>query len=276
MKRNKWWWIVVWAVSACGAQSDPGTDSATQFWQTCRTQADCDGLSCLCGHCSRECDEAADCTQVGRSAMCAVLPERCDSPTLVCMPAEELAPDSERDSGTLEGSTISPDAEGLTDRIGPVFASVTVVPAPSLLAAPDGAGIDPQTYELEALAYTCEPNQTPEFTRSDCPTQAPSGPCDGEAQECRYLVTDTCAALHECTYGYWTMIREECVGEASDSTVISGATSCADHAPIPDSPCEEEGQVCGHAPCVLGGASSRIYTCTCGRWTVAVTECPRD
>jgi hypothetical protein len=260
MKQSKWLWLWLWCVSACGANGDPGTDSSTQFWRTCGTTSDCNGLACVCGRCSQECDEAVECEQLSQRAVCALPTEGCERPAPICMPEDRVALNGEADSGAPRS----------------VFANVALVAEPSALPVPDGAESYVEPYELQPPPYTCEPMPSSNFTRTDCPSDVPSGPCEGEGLECRYLVTDTCAELYECLYGYWSMIAKECIGEVSGSTLISGDTSCAESAPIADSPCAEDGQICGHDACALGGTPSRRYTCTCGRWTVATTECPRD
>ena len=45
----------------CGPTSGPRTDSQTNWLTGCKDDADCGGLSCLCGACTRSCDEQAGC-----------------------------------------------------------------------------------------------------------------------------------------------------------------------------------------------------------------------
>lgn len=52
------------AFAACNPDSSPGPqgDSHTNWLRTCGSDADCGDLSCVCGMCTRSCDDASDCS----------------------------------------------------------------------------------------------------------------------------------------------------------------------------------------------------------------------
>lgn len=60
-------------VVGCGGrvQTSQGPDSSTHWLSACDEDDDCGGLSCLCGVCTRECDEVAMCSGLGATAVCA-------------------------------------------------------------------------------------------------------------------------------------------------------------------------------------------------------------
>ena len=51
--------------------STAGTDGATHFLVACDSSAECGPLSCLCGVCSKGCDDDAQCTSLDDGASCA-------------------------------------------------------------------------------------------------------------------------------------------------------------------------------------------------------------
>lgn len=60
-------------VTSCGGRSsNTGTDSNTHWLRDCRFDDECGPLSCLCGVCSRACDDARDCAAFGPGAACEV------------------------------------------------------------------------------------------------------------------------------------------------------------------------------------------------------------
>ncbi len=50
----------VWA-AACGSTSGPKTGTQTNWLSSCQSDADCDGLECVCGICTETCNNADDC-----------------------------------------------------------------------------------------------------------------------------------------------------------------------------------------------------------------------
>lgn len=78
-------WQAFWAlglaamlVPSCGGSTaEPGSDSNTHWLSKCGSDADCGGLSCVCGSCSRRCDSDESCGTLP-GATCAV-PATCDA-----------------------------------------------------------------------------------------------------------------------------------------------------------------------------------------------------
>lgn len=60
-------------VASCGGKATvDGTDSNTHWLQECEADDDCGGLSCICGVCTRACDETANCAAFGAKSACEV------------------------------------------------------------------------------------------------------------------------------------------------------------------------------------------------------------
>lgn len=72
-KRTAWFAVLALAAN-CGSRTDNlprGTDSSSHWLATCDADAACpSGQSCLCGVCTRECDETRDCRSLGEDAVC--------------------------------------------------------------------------------------------------------------------------------------------------------------------------------------------------------------
>jgi hypothetical protein len=64
---------------------DQGTDSTTHWLERCKSDADCGGLSCLCGTCSASCVDDDACSRFGSAARCAQPATRCSSVTAMCV-----------------------------------------------------------------------------------------------------------------------------------------------------------------------------------------------
>ena len=106
--------------SSCGGSSRAGTDSHTHWLGHCTSDADCDGLSCLCGICSKVCAEADECAELGDGASCKV-PLACgsdDSEQTSCQKACEsdaeckvFAPDQVCYEGYCEEASTLPDPD---------------------------------------------------------------------------------------------------------------------------------------------------------------------
>jgi hypothetical protein len=73
---------------SCGGKSHvDGTDSHTHWLKECERDAECAGLSCICGVCTKACDEGDDCNSFRADAACEV-PAGCDArgPTACVLP----------------------------------------------------------------------------------------------------------------------------------------------------------------------------------------------
>jgi hypothetical protein len=78
--------VAALAVPSCGgATEDGGTDSNTHWLRKCSADSDCGTLSCLCGVCTRPCNETASCADLGETAVCGTSPSTCASASPVCV-----------------------------------------------------------------------------------------------------------------------------------------------------------------------------------------------
>jgi polyhydroxybutyrate depolymerase len=68
--------------SSCkGSDPEPKTSSETNFLRHCENQCD-EGLSCLCGVCTKACTGASECSQFGGGAQCVSVPAHPNAPTV--------------------------------------------------------------------------------------------------------------------------------------------------------------------------------------------------
>ena len=72
---------------ACGGSSQRGvTDTRTNWLTPCESEAECgSALSCLCGACTRSCENASDCSDLSEEATCGSLNDACEAGQRVCM-----------------------------------------------------------------------------------------------------------------------------------------------------------------------------------------------
>lgn len=150
------------------------TDSESHWLMACTDAGDCAGLACLCGVCTRACDDAAACASVGPGAVCAAddacgaavctatcqRDADCGAAHLVCDEGACLAAVSVGpDLGQLDLGAPPPDAAlpgpdavptDAADAAVAVDGGPTVDAAPSVDAAPTDAGV-------EADAGACPP-----------------------------------------------------------------------------------------------------------------------
>ena len=70
-------------LGACDESSGPSTDSQTHWLKQCVTTTDCgEGLECLCGMCTFECDGPDECSELAAAAICvnaAYISDVCES-----------------------------------------------------------------------------------------------------------------------------------------------------------------------------------------------------
>lgn len=61
----------------CGGrtQTSQGPDTSTHWLSSCEEDDDCGSLSCVCGVCTRKCDDTVACSGLGESAVCAEVSE---------------------------------------------------------------------------------------------------------------------------------------------------------------------------------------------------------
>jgi hypothetical protein len=111
MKVAKAWILGVWLggalslITSCGGKARvDGTDSHTHWLKECEADSECGGLSCICGVCTKACDEGADCVPFGAKASCEV-PAGCDArgPTACVLPTPNGAGGSGASGGAGSG-----------------------------------------------------------------------------------------------------------------------------------------------------------------------------
>ncbi len=87
-RRSVAWISLVLALTAlsCGATSDPGTDTSTNWLKPCDTDAECGlGTSCECGVCTTTCETEDDCTGLSASAVCRDAASSCERDSRLCL-----------------------------------------------------------------------------------------------------------------------------------------------------------------------------------------------
>lgn len=68
-------------LAGCGArvESDANPASSQTHWlQGCASAADCGGLECLCGMCTKPCEDGAGCSAFGADSVCTSLGDSCE------------------------------------------------------------------------------------------------------------------------------------------------------------------------------------------------------
>jgi hypothetical protein len=88
------------AIACANTSSDAGTDSSTHWMNECQADADCGGLKCECGVCTKPCDKPSDCKGLSASASCAAV-AGCSSAATVCLR-------STQDAGHPSGDAAQP------------------------------------------------------------------------------------------------------------------------------------------------------------------------
>jgi type 1 glutamine amidotransferase len=102
--------------ASCGAKTNQGaggTDSNTHWLARCTDDGDCrDGLSCVCGACTTECNSASSCENLAAGALC--LDVQCEGGDELSVCSIGCSGDADCPSGTsCQGSACTPNrAEG--------------------------------------------------------------------------------------------------------------------------------------------------------------------
>lgn len=68
-------------ITACGARVEPEgnpASSQTHWLQGCESGSECGGLDCLCGVCTKACDDNAACTSLGQASVCTSFGGSCE------------------------------------------------------------------------------------------------------------------------------------------------------------------------------------------------------
>jgi hypothetical protein len=62
--------ILMLSSAGCARTNSPQNDSQTHWLRECSSDRDCGSLSCICGVCSRLCDDDSSCATAGKTAFC--------------------------------------------------------------------------------------------------------------------------------------------------------------------------------------------------------------
>ncbi len=152
-----------------GGQLPVKTDSESHWLMACTEAADCAGLACVCGVCTRACGDAAACASVGPGAVCATddacgeavctaacqRDADCGAAHLVCadgacLAAGSVGPDAGRlDLGAPPGDGALPAPDAAPTHGGDAAPAVDgrppsdAAPVSDAGHAPDGGGCEP-------------------------------------------------------------------------------------------------------------------------------------
>jgi hypothetical protein len=111
--------LFVFSCLLCGcaaSTADSGTDSSTQFWDTCTSDNECGELNCLCGRCTAPCDSAALCSELTQTATCDSAARFCADEGALCV-AQTWSGNADADdteSSAPGGTTKDPEAGSAT------------------------------------------------------------------------------------------------------------------------------------------------------------------
>lgn len=82
---------MVW-ISGCVSSGGPGSDTSTDWLETCETQSECSSdRLCGCGLCTRECERDSDCADLSPSAVCERSQTACGSAQSFCVPDRDFS-----------------------------------------------------------------------------------------------------------------------------------------------------------------------------------------
>jgi hypothetical protein len=105
-------WVGALAVlAACGSRIDPhGTDSSSHWLSSCDEDTECPSeQSCLCGVCTRKCDDARDCRSLDQDAVCIAVDD-CNERSICTREDTENPQQSTPDAGPGSASESPSDA----------------------------------------------------------------------------------------------------------------------------------------------------------------------
>jgi hypothetical protein len=108
--------IALVCVAACGAESTTSaTDTKTNWLGQCEKDSECsEGLECLCGMCTRGCEQTDECSSLGQSAACRASSQCtgakrvCQAPEVTGNDAGSQGPDDEPMGASGEPGTPTP------------------------------------------------------------------------------------------------------------------------------------------------------------------------
>jgi hypothetical protein len=191
-----WWFVTFCALAAFGCQSgqeDPGTDSNTNWLESCESNEQCDSpYSCLCGVCTLACGAVGDCAGTPEVSECRLPDERDGCPTALCLrvnaaepSADDVAPPSATDDDVPEPDsaddvvlTPSDDDTSTADDDAASDDDAIDDDTPSL---DDDADVDDDTSPVETMPESTVPVVTVPISPNCPPCIAPPAPgCIGE------------------------------------------------------------------------------------------------
>lgn len=120
--RSRLLFVLACLLGGCAARtSSSGTDSDTQFWDTCSQDSECGELSCLCGRCTVACSAADVCGDFAAAA-CDAEARFCANAGAVCVSGtfnDEETEQSPTSSGAADSGATDPSSseEGTADDV---------------------------------------------------------------------------------------------------------------------------------------------------------------
>lgn len=125
-------------LSACVADSNDEASSgtSTHFLDECDDSASCgDGLSCICGRCTQECEESRECEELDTDSVCAAataLQGECSGTRqMICLSAALSESEPENDAGMSESEPTTVPSEPVTSEPTSEPDPTTSEPGPS-------------------------------------------------------------------------------------------------------------------------------------------------
>lgn len=221
-----------WLCASCGGTSRTGTDSQTHWLGQCESDQDCGGLSCVCGICTRLCDNSPACDDFAETASCLAV-ESCD-------PHEAASACGVLCESNAECSAVGPNLECR----GGQCAGRSADPVPGPCAAMDARSNGDDCVQVVGYAFngvSCEPVVCG-CAGADCADIfATIDECDDAKMECytEAGVDRECQADEQCV-----LVNRTCCGdlnEADATFAVSAwsefawcaAADCAPPIPVP-------------------------------------------
>jgi hypothetical protein len=254
-------------LAACARTTDPGgTDGSTHWLSACASDAECGELLCLCGACTRRCEDTDACAGLGSDGECATIDaDRCagEAPrACVATCANDAQCTAEKGGTACVGGQCWPAARDRPRDAGTGRDAGMQPPGPC--AAMDATHAGPDC--AATVGYAWDGRQCFDVlcacTGVDCDRLFQNlGACEAAYLECRDGVTVECEQPSDCVLDF-----ADCCGRCglngADRVVALHASSLADHRSAvcqPDTSC---------LACVAS-LDPRVYaTCNAGRCEV--------
>ena len=201
------------AAASCATRREGGTDSSTHWLDQCSKDADCGGLSCECGVCTKACTTPGDCSRLSSTAACAAVPG-CGSTSSVCLQESS-------DAGTSFRSGPCPSDAREGGRCDGHLTSCWLPCAPGERSSLDSLFCD-------GGAWARHPGTSALLCRgADCSSGEESGkPCDGSIEQCWLPCGGTSRSQLLCENGTWTGRGSFACGRPCPSAGVNCSQSC--------------------------------------------------